>query len=199
MLATGSGKNHLRLIGPAFAGIVFIGLSGATVTESQSAGRKLESIEAGHLSPGARIRFTPGELNAWMLDEARNRAPEGVRNLRLELGNGQAACSGDVDFLKLRQASTGEAAGWLMKNLFSGERTVKVAAHFASANGRARVDIDRVEVSGVPIEGRTLGFLIDVYVRPTFPDVKVSEWFALQYRVERFTVSPAVVVVYIGR
>jgi hypothetical protein len=56
-----------------------------------------------------------------------------------------------------------------------------------------------VEVSGIPIEGRTLDFLIDAYVRPTFPEVKISQWFPLPDRVDRFTVSPSGVVVVIGR
>ncbi len=40
-----------------------------------------------------------------------------------------------------------------MKNLFAGERPVMVTARFSSANGKARVDVERVEISGVPIQG----------------------------------------------
>ena len=104
-----------------------------------------------------------------------------------------------VDFLKLRQAATGEDPGWIMKNLFAGERQVTVTGRFESRNRRARVDVDRVEVSGVPIEGATLTFLVDNFLRPTFPDVKVDEWFALGFHMERFTVSPAGVSVFVGK
>ena len=104
-----------------------------------------------------------------------------------------------IDFLKLRQAATGEQPGWLMKSLFSGERQVSVTAHFESKNRRARVNVDRVEVSGVPIEGTTLDFLIQNWLRPTFPDVKINEWFDLGFRMDRFTVSPAGASVFIGK
>jgi hypothetical protein len=86
-----------------------------------------------------------------------------------------------------------------MKNLFAGERPVTVKVRFDSRNRRARVDVDRVEVSGVPIEGATLDFLIQTWLRPTFPDVKINQWFDLQYRVDRFTVQPAGASIFIGK
>jgi len=86
-----------------------------------------------------------------------------------------------------------------MKNLFAGERPVTVTVRFESRNGRARVDVDRVEVSGVPIEGATLDFLIQNWLRPTFPDVKINEWFELGYRIDRLTVSPGGTAVFIGK
>jgi hypothetical protein len=134
-----------------------------------------------------------------MQDEARYWAPDSARNLRLDLAQSRATGSADIDFLKLRQATTGEEPGWLMKNLFAGERHVVVTARFESRGHQARVDVERVEVSGVPIEGRTLDLLIQYYLRPTFPDAKVGEWFGLKYGVERFTVAPTGVVVFIGR
>jgi hypothetical protein len=51
----------------------------------------------------------------------------------------------------------------------------------------------------VPIEGSTLTFLIDNFLRPTFPDVKVDEWFELGFHMDRFTVSPVGVSVYVGK
>ena len=96
-----------------------------------------------------------------------------------------------VDFLKLRKAATGQEPGWVMKNLFSGERPVVVTARLTSRAGKARVDVERVEVSGVPLEGRALDFVIDDYIRPTFPTTKVSEWFQLGYHLDHVTISPA--------
>jgi len=86
-----------------------------------------------------------------------------------------------------------------MRNLFAGERQVVVRARFDSRNRRARVDVDRVEVSGVPIEGATLEFLVQNWLRPTFPDVKIDEWFDLGFRMDRFTVAPTGVSVFIGK
>ncbi len=171
----------------------------AAVIDPQSVRRKIDLLEHGHPPTGTRLLFSSGELNAWILDEARARVPRGARNLRLELGTNRATGYADIDFLKLRQATTGEAPGWLLKNLFSGERPVKVMARFQSGKGKARVDVERVEVSGIAIEGPALDFLIESFVRPTFPYAFVSEWFELQYGVDRVAVTPAAVSLFIRR
>jgi hypothetical protein len=178
--------------------LAIAGVAAATLAESASAQRKFERIESGRALPGSRIDFTPGELNAWTRDQARRLFPQGVRNPRLEFAAARITGYADIDFLKLRQAVTGELPGWLMQNLFAGERPVVVTARIDSRNGRARVDVERVEVSGVPVEGRMLDFLIENFVRPQFPDAKVSEWFRLSYHVDHFTVNPSGVQVFIG-
>jgi hypothetical protein len=175
------------------------GRPAAVSREAASVDRKLNLIEAGRLRAGSRVEFASGELNGWLREQARRYFPGALSNVRVELGNNTATGYADVDFVKLRQAATGEAPGWLMRNLFSGERAIEVQAHFVSARGGARVDIDTVRISGVPIEGRTLDFLIREYVRPTFPDLKVSEWFRLADRVDRVATTPAGAAVFIGR
>jgi hypothetical protein len=178
--------------------LAIAGVTAATLAESQSAERKFERIESGRAIPGSRTDFTPGELNAWTRDRARMLIPQGVRNPRLQFSAGRLTGYADIDFLKLRQAATGELPGWLMQNLFAGERPVVVTARIESRNGRARVDVERVEVSGIPVEGRTLDFLIENFVCPQFPDAKVSQWFGLSYHVDHFTVNPQGVQVFVG-
>ncbi|MGD1071388.1 MAG: hypothetical protein ABSB15_14700 [Bryobacteraceae bacterium] len=188
----------MRAIRSVALWLAMAGVAAATLAESESAQRKFERIETGRAVPGSRIDFTPGELNQWTRDQAHARVPRGVRNVRLELGAGRVTGYADIDFLKLRQTATREPPGWLMQNLFAGERPVVVTARVQSGNGRARVDVERVEVSGVPIEGAALDFLIENFVRPQFPDARVSEWFHLSYHVDHFTVSPAGLSVFVG-
>jgi len=178
--------------------LAIAGVAAATLAESTSAERKFQRLESGRVLPGSRIDFTPGELNSWTRDQARARVSQSVSNLRLEFAAGRVTGRADVDFVKLRQAFTGEPPGWLMQNLFAGVRPVVVTARIQSAHGRARVDVDRVEVSGVPIEGSALDFLIDNFVRPQFPDARVSQWFHLSYHVDHFTVGPSGVSVFVG-
>ena len=178
--------------------LAIAGVAAAALAESELAQRKFERIEAGRAVPGSRIDFSTGELNAWTRDQAHARISRGVRNVRLELAASRITGYADIDFVKLRQAATGDPPGWLMQTLFAGERPVVVTARIQSSNGRARVDVERVEVSGVPIEGAALDFVIEDFVRPQFPDARVSEWFHLSYHVDHFTVSPSGVSVFIG-
>jgi hypothetical protein len=185
---------------PAIAvlvGAAALFVSAATVAES--ANRKFASIESTRLPAGTRIDLSLDELNAWVNQKARIYAPGGARNLRLELHDGEATGYALIDFVKLRQATSGEEPGWIMRNLFSGERPVMVKARFQAQNRRARVDVERVEVSGVPIQGSALDFLIRNWLRPTFPDAHVNEWFNLGLRMERFTVRPSGASVFIAR
>src|SRR5262249_27976720 len=118
--------------------------------------------------------------------------PQGIRNTSLELGNSQAVGSALVDFLKMRQAQ-GVQTGWLISKLIEGERPLKVAVHLTSANGRATVFLDRVDLSGASLSGRTLDFLISSFFRPLYPDAKINQPFDLDYNIERIEVLPTVV------
>ncbi len=177
---------------------VCAGALGAAWAEAQAAERKFEAIQEGRLRPGTSVRLTAGELNSWVRMKARVYVPRGLRNPRLEFGSGRVTGSAQIDFLKLRQAATGEAPGWIAKNLFAGERPVSVTARVESNGGRARVDVESVEISGVRIQGEVLDFLIRNYVLPEFPAARIGAWFPLAPGIDRFTIGPSGVSVYIG-
>ena len=173
-------------------------LSGAT-DDARSAHDKLHVLQHGHPPAGTRISLNNAELRAWVKDEAAYWASFGATNLRFNLGPNRATGTADIDFLKARKAATGQDAGWLLKNLFSGTRPVSVTARFSSEGGRGRVDLERVEVNGVAVDGLALDYLIQDYVKPNFPEARVSEWFPLDYRIERFSVNPTGVTAVIGK
>jgi hypothetical protein len=116
----------------------------------------------------------------------------------VDLGAGSATGSAIIDFLKLRQAS-GKASGWVMQKLLAGERQVRVTARIKSGSGRAVVDVERVEISGVTIDGKMLDFLIENYLIPQFPEAKIGQPFELAHRVDRLEVAPDAVGVVLGR
>src|SRR5258708_21830145 len=78
-----------------------------------------------------------------------------------------------------------------MRQLLQGERRVPGTAQLQSGGGRATVFVQRVEVSGIVVEGRMLDYLIQNYLLPYYPDAKVGEPFALSHRIDRIDVQPA--------
>ncbi len=142
--------------------------------------------------------FTAAELNAWARVKAPTVVPEGLRDPRLELGNGSATAYALIDFLKLRH-SAGIETNWLISKLIQGEKRVKAIAGIQSENGRATVHLERVEIGGLAVSGATLDFLIETFFRPIYPDAKIDEPFELSDRVERITVTPAEARVYIRK
>ena len=170
-------------------------LLGAPTAEYLSLKRKFDLIEGEKLRPGSRVTLTSRELNAYVEAEVPS---QGVRNPKLELGDGSASGSALIDFVKIQQAA-GKPPGWIMTKLLGGERPVRVTARIESGSGRAKVDVERVEISGVVIEGMMLDYLIEHYLIPQFPNAKVGQPFELAHRIDRLELKPGAVGVVVGR
>jgi hypothetical protein len=160
-----------------------------------SAKRKFDQIESDRLRAGTRVELTARELTAYVQQEI----PAGVRNARLQLPSpGVAVGSAVIDFAQLRRGQ-GHPPGWLMSKLLEGERPVSVTARIHSGDGQAKVDVERVEISGVVIDGKTLDFLIQNFLIPLYPDAVVGRPFELGHRINKLDVQPAAVGVVIGQ
>jgi hypothetical protein len=167
----------------------------AGVTEYTSAKQKIDSIEGGRLRAGSRVHLTYPELAAWVAHEA----PPGVRNPQLRAtSQGVAVGSAIIDFGKVGR-SQGHEPNWLMSKLLDGERPVTVTASIRSSGGQATVDVQRVEISGLAIDGAKLDFLIRNVLLPMYPNAAIGRPFELGDRIERFDVQPAGVGVLIGK
>jgi hypothetical protein len=160
-----------------------------------SAKNKIDLIESDRLRAGAHLTISYPEVTAWVAHEA----PDGVRNPRVVVSTaGVATGSAQIDFAKVQRAQ-GHPPGWLMAKLLDGERPVSVTARIRSSGGTAQVDVQKVEISGVTIDGRTLDFLIQNVLLPLYPDGAVGRPFQLGHKIERLDVAPAALSVVIGR
>ena len=133
-------------------------------------------------------------MSAW----AEKEAPRGVRNPKLRVNERDIATgTALINFAQLER-SQGRQPGWLMSKLLEGERPVAVTARIRSSAGRATVDVQRVEISGVAIDGSTLDFLIQNFLLAMYPDAVIGRPFELGHRIERLDIAPAAVGVVIG-
>src|SRR5258708_30415063 len=151
--------------------------------------RKLDSLHAGYLRPGSVVVFTSPEIDAWTRQELPGMVPEGVRRARVELGSGEATGYALVDFLKLRH-SQGRESNWFVRKVIEGEKAVKVKARIQSANGKATVFLQRVEIGGLAVSGYTLDFMIQTFFLPLYPNAKINQPFELDDNVDRIEVRP---------
>jgi hypothetical protein len=178
--------------------VAFLMLTGAlsaTPADYESAQRKINGIENDRLKPGARVELTPRELDAY----AEHYLPEGVRNPQVQVTAPETATgTAMVDFVKL-QRSLGHAPGWLLSQLLDGERPVRVTARIRSAGGQATVDVQRVEISGLEIDGAMLDFLTKNVLLLVYPDAVVGRPFELGHHIEALDVQPRAVGVVIGK
>jgi hypothetical protein len=167
----------------------------AADTSYLSVKRKLDQIESGRLRPGMQVELSLSELNAY----AEHEAPAGVRNPRLRLVSpDEATGTALVDFVKLRSAQ-GADPGWLLATLLEGEHPVRVTARIRSGKGQAIVDVEKVEISGMTIEGSALDFLIRNVLLPLYPSAAVGRPFELGHHIDRIAIRPDSVAVLIGK
>lgn len=161
-------------------------------TEYLNAKRKFQSLEKQNLRPGSRVAIPANELNAYVQAEFPQVAPAGVRQPVVDLVGGNTATGKvTVDFLRLRSAQ-GKATNWLLRQLLQGEHELAVTTRIRSGGGMATIDLQKVEIAGVPIQGGALDFLIRNYLLPNYPQVKIGRPFALPARVDRIEVTPGV-------
>ena len=168
------------------------GLSG----EDLSARRKFALIASDRLKPGSVVDLTLPELNAYAQQEAA--LLPGVREPKLELpGEQTVVASAVIDFGEFRRGQ-GIQQGWLTSQLLDGERPVRVLARIQSEGGTATVDVQKVEVSGVAIDGAALDFLIRNLLLPVYPSAVVGRPFELGHRMRKLEVGRSGVRVWIG-
>jgi hypothetical protein len=164
----------------------------------ESGQRKLDAIDKGRVPRGGSVTFSPEEINAWARVKVPMIIPEGMRDERVELGNGTATGTAIVDFLKMRQAK-GQATNWLFTKLLEGERPLVIAVRLDSGAGRCVVHLTRVELSHAVANATVLDFLIKTFFMPLYPDAKINESFDLGADVDRIDIRPTGVRVTIKK
>jgi len=175
-----------------FALLSIGGFAGVSRTDYLSAKRKFQAIDKQPPKPGTRVSLTAAELNAYVQTELPTVAPPGIRNPEVELqGDNIATGRAIIDFLKLRSAQ-GKSTSWMIRKLLEGEREVAVTTSVRSGGGQATVDLQKVEISGIAIQGAALDFIISNYLIPNYPDAKIGRPFALHKHVDRIEVKPGV-------
>jgi hypothetical protein len=170
----------------------------ATDPQYESAQRKLDAIDAHRVPRAGSVRFTPAEINAWARVRVPEIVPEGIRDERVELGNGTATGYALADFLKMRQAK-GQSTNWFFAKLIEGERPLVVSVRLESGGGRCIAHLTRVEISHAVANATVLDFLIKTFFMPLYPDAKINEPFDLDDDIDRIDIRPTGVTVTIKK
>lgn len=172
--------------------VAFLVAGGAlayAAADYDSARRKLDSIEQNRATPGSTIVFTKRDIEAWARVEIPAIIPDGFRDPRVDLGEGTATGHALLDFMRMRHAK-GASPNWLIDKLIAGEKPVSATIHIQSGNGYCRIDLTRVEISGVVAPSSVLDFLIHTFFMSLYPDARIGESFALDFRINRIDVHP---------
>jgi hypothetical protein len=162
---------------------------------AESARAKLKLIEDDKAAPGSVITITSQELNAWIRAELGEEPQLGLREPKLEMGEG-----GTVSFETLAdfQKLAGEKGG-MFATLLAGERKVKIVVLPETADGKITVHLKLVEISGVPLSGILLNLAAKLVLTQVYDEVQIDQPFDLGHNIDHAVVEPATLRVYIKK
>ena len=182
-----------RLLPAALLLWTALGVLGST-PEYDSAKQKIDKISSDQAPRGSTTVLTPAEVNAYVQGQAAEEAPEGLKNIKVELRQGALTWSGLVNFAKLPKLES-LSSNWLLSRILQGEKPVVIQARLKSAGGKATVDVDSVSISDTKFEGRTLDFLVERLLASFQPDAKIGEEFPLKHNVEYVRIQPTGILI----
>ena len=149
--------------------------------------------------PGARrTRLTEDELNSWFMYRAQPVLPAGVSQPQITiLGEGRLAGQAiiDLDAVAKRRSSAGGAFDPL--SLLGGKVPVSVSGTLHTRDGMARFEVQRAEMSGVPVPVTVLQEVLTYYSRSDErpQGVRLDDVFPLPANIRQIEVGEGQAVV----
>jgi hypothetical protein len=148
--------------------------------------------------PGTRrTPVTETELNSWFTYSAKPLLPAGVSDPRITMiGNGKVTGQAivDLDAIAKKKASGGTFDIW---NLVGGKVPVNVAGTLRTKDGVGSFDLERADVSGLPLPKSFLQEVVSYYSRTAdHPQgVKIDDPFALPASIRQIDVGAGQAVI----
>lgn len=171
------------------------------VKEADTFLRKVQQIrvhETAKRTKGpARTTITESELGAWLKTYAKEYLPAGVIEPSVAL-QGQGRLSGravvDVDSVKRDRKSGGWLDPW---QYVSGRLPVTASGILHTKDGIARIELESVTISGIPVPKTLLQEIVSHYSRtPEDPDgVKLDDPFPMAAGIKEIVVDPQLAIV----
>jgi hypothetical protein len=150
-------------------------------------------------SVGARrTRLTEDELNSWFMFRAQPVLPAGVSQPQISIvGEGRLAGQAtiDLDAVSKRRSSGGGAFDPL--SLIGGKVPVSVSGILHTRDGQARFEVQRAEMSGIPVPVTVLQEVLTYYSRSDErpQGVRLDDVFSLPANIRQIEVGQGQAVV----
>ena len=166
----------------------------ASQRDATSLKQKIAAITAAGEKPTAQQRrttVTEGEVNSYIVYEARDQVPTGVVDPYITiLGDGRVAGRATVDLDAVRKQKNPTSLLDPM-NFLMGRLQVTAAGVLRTANGVARFELQSTSVGGVPVPKLILQEIVSYYSRtPQSPaGINIDDPFALPARIREIQVD----------
>lgn len=145
-----------------------------------------------------RTRVTQDELNSWFMYRAQPVLPTGVSQPQVTIvGEGRLAGQAIIDLDAVAKRRTSSSGTFDPLTLLGGKVPMSVSGILHTRNGMARLEVERAEISGVPVPVTVLQELMTYYTRtPERPQgLRLDEAFPLPAKIQQIEVGQAQAVV----
>lgn len=184
---------------------LLIPLHAATVSRqsAEDFAQKIALIQRHGESPeraaARRTRLTEDELNSWFMYRAQPVLPAGVAQPQITIvGDGQLAGQAiiDLDAVVARRRSSG-AGAFDPLSLIGGKVPVSVTGILHTRDGKARFEVQRAEMSSIPVPVTVLQELLTYYSRSDErpQGVRLDDVFTLPSNIQQIEVGQGQAVV----
>jgi len=145
-----------------------------------------------------RTRLTEDELNSWFMYRAQPVLPTGVSEPQVTIvGEGQLAGQATIDLDAVSKRRSAGAGAFDPLSLIGGKVPVSVSGVLHTRDGKARFEVQRAEMSGIPVPVTVLQEVLTYYSRSdTRPQgVRLDDIFSLPANIRQIEVGQGQAVV----
>jgi len=158
-----------------------------TPAASESTARKLHQIREAHETGGSfgTVRISEQEANSYLAYDLAYAIPAGVSDVSLQFQPGRVSGTTLVDFDRLKeglQTPPHPIADYFLR----GVHRVGVEGSARGADGTGEFLLERVLLDGVELPQIVIDYLIEQYVRPSYPNAAINRAFPLPFSIDGF-------------
>ncbi len=145
-----------------------------------------------------RTRLTEDELNSWFMYRAQPVLPMGVSQPQVTIvGEGQLAGQATIDLDAVSKRRSAGAGAFDPLSLIGGKVPVSVSGVLHTRDGKARFEVQRAEMSGIPVPVTVLQEVLTYYSRSDErpQGVRLDDIFPLPANIQQIEVGQGQAVV----
>ena len=128
------------------------------------------------------VEVSDSELEAYVLYSLRQQIPARVDSIDVQLTPGVVAADTKMTF------GNSPTNNPLIDMLISGTHRLFVKGKLTAIHGMGKFSLDQARVDGIPVPIVLIETLVDKYVKPKYPDVRLDEPFMMPWGIEELTV-----------
>lgn len=148
---------------------------------------KIDTIKKAEKTPGRQasetVVVTESELESYVLFSLREQIPARVDSIDVQLTPGTVAADTKMTF------GNSPTKNPLIDVLISGTHRFFIKGKLTASGGMGKFNLDEARVDGIPVPIVFIETLVDRYVKPKHPDVKLDEPFMVPWGIEDLTIT----------